>query len=79
MCLGLSEKPIIYRLDLLQDVQETDKVGVRPLTFNFKEWCAESFGIFHGDKMIDVEIEFSPKVSERASKITFHQFQKMKF
>lgn len=79
VCLGMSEKPIIYRLDLLQDVKETDKVGVRPLTFNFKKWCAESFGIFHGDKMINVVIEFSPKVSERASKITFHPSQKMKF
>jgi len=79
VCLGMSEKPIIYRLDLLQDVKETDKVGVRPLTFNFKKWCAESFGIFHGDKTINVEIEFSPKVSDRASKINFHPSQKMKF
>ena len=79
VCLGMSEKPIIYRLDLLQDVKETDKVAVRPLTFNFKKWCAESYGIYHGDKMINVEIEFSPKVSERASKIKFHQSQKMKF
>ena len=79
VCLGMSEKPIIYRLDLLQDVKETDKVGVRPLTFNFKKWCAESFGIFHGDKLINVVIEFSPKVSERASKITFHPSQKIKF
>ena len=79
VCLGMSEKPIIYRLDLLQDVKETDKVGVRPLTFNFKKWCTESFGIYHGDKMINVEIEFSPKVSERASKIKFHPSQKMKF
>ena len=29
--------------------------------------------------MINVEIEFSPKVSERASKIKFHPSQKMKF
>ena len=79
VCLGMSEKPIIYRLDLLQDVKETDKVGVRPLDFNFKKWCAESFGIYHGDKTINVEIEFSPKVSERASKIKFHKSQKMKF
>ena len=79
VCLGMSEKPIIYRLDLLQDVKETDKVGVRPLAFNFKKWCAESFGIFHGDKTINVEIEFSPKVSDRASKINFHPSQKMKF
>ncbi len=79
VCLGMSEKPIIYRLDLLQDVKETVKVGVRPLDFNFKKWCAESYGIYHGDKMINVEIEFSPKVSERASKIKFHKSQKMKF
>ena len=79
VCLGMSEKPIIYRLDLLKDVKETDKVGVRPLAFNFKKWCAESFGIFHGDKTINVEIEFSPKVSDRASKINFHPSQKMKF
>lgn len=78
VCLGMSEKPIIYRLDLLQDVKETDKVGVRPLKFNFKKWCAESFGIFHGDKLINVVIEFSPKVSERVSKITFHPSQRMK-
>ena len=79
VCLGMSEKPIIYRLNLLQDVKETDEIAVRPLEFNFKKWCAESFGIYHGDNTINVEIEFSPKVSERASKIKFHPSQKMKF
>ena len=61
---------------MLQNVKETNKVGVRPLKFNFKNGCAESYGIYHGDKMINVEIEFSPKVSERASKIKFHPLSK---
>ena len=71
VCLGMSEKPIIYRLNLLQDVKETDEIAVRPLEFNFKKWCAESFGIYHGTNF-EKEFQESKSVIIK-SKITCYK------
>ena len=75
VCLGYKNKPIIYRLDLIEEVLETNTFFVKPETFNFKEWSEESFGVYHGDEKITVEVVFSPKVSTRAEKIKFHPSQ----
>ena len=75
VCLGYKNKPIIYRLDLIEEVLETNTFFVKPETFNFKEWSEESFGVYHGDEKITVEVVFSPKVSTRAEKIKFHPTQ----
>ena len=58
VCLGYRDKPIIYRLDLLEEVTSTTQFFVKPEKFNFKEWCNDSFGIYHEDEKIRVVIEF---------------------
>ena len=75
VCLSYKNKPMIYRLDLIEEVLETNTFFVKPETFNFKEWSEESFGVYHGDEKITVEVVFSPKVSTRAEKIKFHPTQ----
>ena len=57
-------KIIIYIwIDLIEEVLETNSLFVKPETFNFKEWSEESFGVYHRDEKITVEVIFSPKVS----------------
>ena len=68
---GYKNKPIIYRLGLIEEVLETNTFFVKPETFNLKNG-EESFGVYHGDEKITVEVVFSPKVSTRAEKIKFH-------
>ncbi len=77
VCLGYRDKPIIYRLDLLEEVTSTTQFFVKPEKFNFKEWCNDSFGIYHGDDRIRVVIEFDSVVSRRAEKIKFHSSQQV--
>jgi predicted DNA-binding transcriptional regulator YafY len=77
VCLGYRDKPIIYRLDLLEEVTSTTQFFVKPEKFNFKEWCNDSFGIYHGDDRIRVVVEFDPVVSRRAEKIKFHASQQV--
>ena len=43
----LSKTPIVYRLDLLEKVEATDKPSDRDEEFNFQKWSEQSFGIFH--------------------------------
>ena len=50
VCLSYKNKPMIYRLDLIEEVLETNTFFVKPETFNFKEWSEESFGVYHGDE-----------------------------
>ena len=71
----LSKKPIIYRLDLLENVESTDIPSNRDEKFNFRKWSEQSFGIFHGDNIFKAEIKFSQKVAHSVKNITFHSSQ----
>ena len=73
-----NREPLSYRMDMLQDVKITDVGFVPPEGFNFKEWVKESFGVYHGDELLDIQIRFSPEVAERASKIIFHSTQEQR-
>ena len=73
-----SKTPIVYRLDLLQKVEATDKPSDRDEEFNFQEWSEQSFGIFHGDKTFRAEIRFSKKVAHSVKNINFHSSQQMR-
>ena len=73
-----NREPLSYRMDMLQDVKITDVGFVPPEGFNFKQWVNESFGVYHGDELLNIQIRFAPEVAERASKITFHSTQEQR-
>ena len=70
-----NKETVSYRMDMLQDVKVTDIGFVPPEGFNFKNWVNESFGVYHGDELLDIQIRFAPDVAERVSKIIFHPTQ----
>ena len=41
----------------------------------FKEWAEDSYGIFHGDKLLNVKLRFSGEAARRAEKVKFHPSQ----
>ena len=67
-----------YRMDMLQDVKMTDVSFTPKEGFNFKDWVRESFGVYHGDELLKIQLRFSSDVAERASKITFHPTQEQR-
>ena len=67
----------IYRLDLLEDVEATDISFEPKIGWDFKQWASESFGVYHGDELINVKLRFSKAIASRAEKITFHHSQKI--
>ena len=73
-----NREAISYRMDMLQDVKITDVTFTPKEDFNFKEWVKESFGVYHGDELLKIQLRFSPDVAERASKITFHPSQEQR-
>ncbi len=74
-----NKPPVSYRLDLLENVVDTKKMFVPKNDWNFKNWVIESFGVFHGDKMLDIKIRFAKEVAKRAEKIIFHPSQKFSY
>ena len=65
-------------MDMLQDVKITDVTFTPKEGFNFKDWVRESFGVYHGDELLKIQLRFSSDVAERASKITFHPTQEQR-
>ena len=45
--------------------------------FEFKEWAEESFGVFHGDKLLDIKLRFTGKAAKRVERVQFHPSQKI--
>ena len=70
-------KPLTYRLDLIEDVVELGDMFEEPAKFDFKEWANESFGIFHGDKLLDIKLRFTGEAAKRAERVQFHPSQKV--
>ena len=68
-------KPLTYRLDLIEAVEPLDEWFELPAKFKFKEWAASSYGIFHGDKLLNVKLRFSGEAARRAEKVKFHPSQ----
>ena len=69
--------PIPYRADLITDLEITKEYFNPKEGFSFKDWAAESFGVFNGDALWDIKIRFSKDVADRAEKVQFHASQKM--
>ena len=75
----IGRKPLTYRLDLIEKTKKDFQKGIFkvPENWNFKTWCKESFGVFHGDNIIDVRLRFKGESGKRAKKVTFHPSQKI--
>ena len=70
-------KPIIYRLDLIEGVERAEEFGcfVVAKCWNFKEWAKESYGIFHGDAILNIKLRFFGEAARRAERVKFHASQ----
>jgi len=67
-----------YRLDLIEDVRPTGMIFEARTDWNMKEWAADSFGIYHGDDILDIRLRFTGEAAKRAQKVRFHPRQKMR-
>jgi predicted DNA-binding transcriptional regulator YafY len=72
------DRPATYRLDLIEDVRSTGEIFEAPTDWNMKAWAADSFGIYHGDEILDVRLRFTGEAAKRAEKVLFHPSQKMR-
>lgn len=70
--------PVTYRLDLIEDVRSTGSIFEADQNWNMKDWAADSFGIYHGDDILDVRLRFTGEAAKRAEKVRFHPSQKMR-
>jgi predicted DNA-binding transcriptional regulator YafY len=68
---------LTYRMDLIEEAKQTSVGFEYPKGFNLKEWSAESFGVFHGDELLEVKLRFSASVADRAESVRFHGSQKI--
>jgi predicted DNA-binding transcriptional regulator YafY len=68
--------PLLFRLDLIRKAESTTDMFEPKPNWDFKKWSSESFGIFHGDKLIDIKLRFKGEAAKRAQTITFHSSQK---
>ena len=68
----------LFRIEqIITDLEITKEYFNPKEGFSFKDWAAESFGVFHGDALLDIKIRFSKEVADRAEKVQFHASQKM--
>lgn len=69
---------VTYRLDLIENVRPTGAIFAAPVDWHMKEWAARSFGIYHGDEILDIELRFTGEAAKRAEKVRFHPSQIMR-
>ena len=70
--------PATYRLDLIEDVQPTGTIFEARSDWNMKDWADQSFGIYHGDDILDIRLHFTGEGAKRAEKVRFHPSQTMR-
>ncbi len=68
--------PISYRMDLIEKVELAGSYFEPRKNWNFKEWASESFGVYHGDALIEVKLRFTKDVAKRAERVSFHPSQR---
>ena len=69
---------VTYRLDLIEDVRPTGRIFEAPRDWNMKDWAAKSFGIYHGDDILEVRLRFTGEAAKRAERVRFHPSQRMR-
>lgn len=72
------EMTVTYRLDLIEDVRPTGTIFTAPSDWHMKDWAARSFGIYHGDDILDIQLRFTGEAAKRAEKVRFHPSQTMR-
>ena len=65
-----------FRLDLIKKAEATGSYYENQAGWDFKTWASESFGVFHGDKILDVKLRFTGEAAKRAERIIFHPTQR---
>ena len=70
--------PATYRLDLIEGVRPTGRIFQAHTGWNMKAWAADSFGIYHGDDILDVRLRFTGEAAKRAERVRFHPSQKIR-
>ena len=78
ICMNYKEHPMTYRLDLIKNVKLTGLYFEKNNNFNFKKYAKESFGIYHGDKIMETKLWFDKSIAKRVKKINFHPSQSIK-
>jgi predicted DNA-binding transcriptional regulator YafY len=71
-------RPVTFRLDLIEDVRPTGLIFEAHDDWDMKDWAADSFGIYHGDDILDIRLQFTGEAAKRAEKVRFHPSQKMR-
>ena len=70
--------PVTYRLDTIEEVKPTGTIFEARTDWNLKNWAADSFGIYHGDDILEARLRFTGEAAKRAEKVRFHRSQKMR-
>jgi predicted DNA-binding transcriptional regulator YafY len=68
--------PLTFRLDLIEKIEATGTYFEPNPDWDFKRWASESYGIFHGDKVLNVKLRFKGEAAKRAERIIFHSSQR---
>jgi proteasome accessory factor B len=67
---------LYYRLDRMQDVRLSEKLGTVPEDFDLDDWIAHSFGIWR-DASHDIALRILPHAVQRAKNWHFHPHQRL--
>ena len=70
------DKPVIWRLDRMQDVTILDEFGAPPEGFDLQAYADRSFGIFQ-EEPVEVCIRILPKRAADARRHEFHPSQRL--
>ncbi len=68
--------PVLFRLDMIHDVEVTQERGSPPDGFNLKTFAERSFGVFQ-EEPEDVELSFTPSAARDARTYLFHPTQSL--
>jgi len=66
-----------WKIDRIEEVEVTGLQFQRPAGFDLRKHLAKSFGIFHGEGEVHVEVRFSPTVARYVQEGRWHPSQKL--
>ena len=66
-----------YKIDKIKDLEVLDEYFDKDESFNLKDWCSNSFGIYQ-EEPLNIVLEFNKEVKEDVLNYHFHPTQKVK-
>ena len=66
-----------WKVDRIEEAEVTDFPSQVPDGFDLKEHLSKSFGVYHADGDVHVEVRFSPTVARYVSESKWHDSQKL--